>query len=284
MQEVLDYLDRLVSNNDKIVVAVSGGPDSMFLLDMLLKVRKLKNFDIIVAHVNHNVRRESYDEAKMVEEYCKNNNMIFEYMIIDKYGTDVARLHVHFLGGYEDNTPWTYDGITGITNFINRVWDLKDIVIDGEISKEHIYEINGLIKKVSDDLENLKLNTAIAALMSFINVVKKDKYITKEELRVFLILLNPLAPHITSEIYENVFGENIIDDVWPKYDEKYLNRSEINLPIQINGKMKKTILVNSDIEDENEVIKLIKNEYPDLIKDNIKKVIYVKGKIINIIC
>ena len=88
MQEVLDYLDRLVSNNDKIVVAVSGGPDSMFLLDMLLKVRKSKNFDIIVAHVNHNVRAESYDEAKMVEEYCKNNNMIFEYMIIDKYGTD----------------------------------------------------------------------------------------------------------------------------------------------------------------------------------------------------
>ena len=88
MQEVLDYLDGLVSNNDKIVVAVSGGPDSMFLLDALLKVRKSKTFDIIVAHVNHNVRPESYDEAKKVEEYCKNNNMIFEYMIIDKYGAD----------------------------------------------------------------------------------------------------------------------------------------------------------------------------------------------------
>ena len=88
MQEVLDYLDGLVSNNDKIVVAVSGGPDSMFLLDALLKVRKSKTFDIIVAHVNHNVRAESYDEAKKVEEYCKNNNMIFEYMIIDKYGAD----------------------------------------------------------------------------------------------------------------------------------------------------------------------------------------------------
>ena len=88
MQEVLDYLNSLVSNNDKIVVAVSGGPDSMFLLDMLLRVRKSKTFDIVVAHVNHNVRCESYDEAKKVEEYCKKNNMIFEYMIIDKYGTD----------------------------------------------------------------------------------------------------------------------------------------------------------------------------------------------------
>ena len=93
--------------------------------------------------------------------------------VIDKYGSDVARLHVHFLGGYEDNTPWTYDGITGITNFINRVWDLKDIVKDGGISEEHIYEINGLIKKITEDIENLKMNTAIAAFMTFINVIKK---------------------------------------------------------------------------------------------------------------
>lgn len=204
--------------------------------------------------------------------------------VIEKYGTDVARLHVHFLGGYEDNTPWTYDGITGITNFINRVWDLKDIVKNGEISEEHIYEINGLIKKITEDIENLKMNTAIAAFMTFINVIKKDKFITKEELRIFLILLNPLAPHITSEMYEMIFNGNIIEDEWPKYNEKYLSRNEINLPIQINGKMKKTILVDSNIEDENEIIKMIRSEYPDLIKNDIKKVIYIKGKIINIIC
>lgn len=210
-------------------------------------------------------------------------NGVSPMQVIDEYGTDVARLHVHFLGGYEDNTPWTYDGITGITNFINKVWDLKDIVRDGEISEEHIYEINGLIKKITDDIENLKLNTAIASFMTFINVIKKDKFITKEELRTFLILLNPLAPHITSEMYEIVFGGNIIDDEWPKYDEKYLTRNEINLPIQINGKMKKTILVDSSIEDENVIIDMIKSEYPDMIKSDIKKVIYIKGKIINII-
>ena len=203
--------------------------------------------------------------------------------VIEKYGTDVARLHVHFLGAYEDNTPWTYDGINGITSFINRVWDLKDIVRDGDISNEHIYEINNLIKKISDDIENLKLNTAIAALMTFINVIKKDRFITKEELRIFLILLNPLAPHITSEMYENIFGKNIIDEEWPKYDEKYLEKNEINLPIQINGKMKKTILVDSTIEDEKEIIEMIRKEYPNLIKNDIKKVIYIKGKIINII-
>ena len=210
-------------------------------------------------------------------------NGVSPMQVIDEYGTDVARLHVHFLGGYEDNTPWTYDGITGITNFINKVWDLKDIVRDGEISEEHIYEINGLIKKITDDIENLKLNTAIASFMTFINVIKKDKFITKEELRTFLILLNPLAPHITSEMYEIVFSGNIIDDEWPKYDEKYLTRNEINLPIQINGKMKKIILVDSSIEDENVIIDMIKSEYPDMIKSDIKKVIYIKGKIINII-
>ena len=210
-------------------------------------------------------------------------NGISPMEVIEKYGTDVARLHVHFLGGYEDNTPWTYNGINGITNFINRVWDLKDIVKDGVISKEHIYEINGLIKKITEDIENLKLNTAIASFMTFINVIKRDKFITKEELRIFLILLNPLAPHITSEMYEMMFGGNIIDDEWPKYDEKYLKRNEINLPIQINGKMKKTILVDSSIEDESQIIEMIKLEYPDLIKNDIKKVIYVKDKIINII-
>lgn len=211
-------------------------------------------------------------------------NGVSPMQVIDEYGTDVARLHVHFLGGYEDNTPWTYDGISGITSFINRVWDLKDIVKDGGISEEHIYEINRLIKKITEDIENLKMNTAIASFMTFINVIKKDKFITKEELRIFLILLNPLAPHITSEMYEIIFGGNIIDDEWPKYDEKYLARNEINLPIQINGKMKKTILVDSSIEDENEIIEMIKTQYPDLIRNDIKKVIYIKGKIINIIC
>lgn len=211
-------------------------------------------------------------------------NGVSPMQVIDEYGTDVARLHVHFLGGYEDNTPWTYDGISGITSFINRVWDLKDIVKDGGISEEHIYEINRLIKKITEDIENLKLNTAIASFMTFINVIKKDKFITKEELRIFLILLNPLAPHITSEMYEIIFGGNIIDDEWPKYDEKYLKRNEINLPIQINGKMKKTILVDSSIEDENKIIEMIKTQYPDLIRNDIKKVIYIKGKIINIIC
>ena len=210
-------------------------------------------------------------------------NGVSPIQVIDEYGTDVARLHVHFLGGYEDNTPWTYDGITGITSFINKVWDLQNIIRGEEVSNDHIYAINNLIKKVTEDIENLKLNTSIAAFMSFINIIKKDKFITKEELRIFLILLNPLAPHITSEIYEIVFGGNIIDDNWPEYNEMYLKKNEVNMPIQINGKMKKTILVDSSIDDEIIIIDMIKTKYPKLISSDIKKIIYIKGKIINII-
>lgn len=202
--------------------------------------------------------------------------------VIEKYGTDAARLHVHFLGGYEDNTPWSYDGINGITSFLDKVYNLKDMIKGEEISKEHIYDINGLIKKATEDIEALKLNTCIAAFMSFIKKVKEDGFITKEEFRIFTILLNPLAPHVTSEIYENIFNKNIIDDKWPKYDEKYLEKNEINLPIQINGKMKKTIFVSKEIS-QDEVMEKIKEEYPDLIKGDIAKIIYIQGKIINII-
>lgn len=202
--------------------------------------------------------------------------------VIEKYGTDAARLHVHFLGGYEDNTPWSYDGINGITSFLDKVYNLKDMIKGEEISKEHIYEINGLIKKASEDIEALKLNTCIAAFMSFIKKVKEDGFITKEEFRIFTILLNPLAPHVTSEIYENIYNKNIIDDKWPKYDEKYLEKNEINLPIQINGKMKKTIYVSKEIS-QDELMEKIMEKYSDLIKGDIVKIIYIQGKIINII-
>ena len=202
--------------------------------------------------------------------------------VIDKYGSDVARLHVHFLAAYEDNTPWTYDGINGITSFIDKIWDLQNMIKGTEISKEHIYEINNLIKKVTEDIENLKLNTCISAFMTFIKKIREDKFISMEELRVFLILLNPLAPHITSEMYELIFKKNIIDAEWPKFDENYLVRDKINLPIQINGKMKKTISISKNAT-QDEVINLIKNTYPKLIYGEIKRIIYVQGKIINII-
>ena len=160
---------------------------------------------------------------------------------------------------------------------------MQDMIKGEEVSEKHIYEINSLIKKVTEDIDNLKLNTAIASLMSFVKRVKTDGFITRDEYKIFLTLLNPLAPHITSEIYEIVFGGNIVDAVWPKYDEKYLEKDEIKLPIQINGKMKNIVIISRNAT-QNEVVEKIKAEYPNLIVGEIKKAIYIPGKIINIIC
>lgn len=203
--------------------------------------------------------------------------------VIDKYGVDVARMHVHFLAGYEDNCMWTYNGVDGIVNFLDRVWKLQDIIKGEEISKSHEIELNALIKKVSQDYENLKLNTAIASCMTFIKKVREDGFITKDELKAFLVVLNPLAPHLTSEVFERVFDRDILTEKWPEYDENKTTRDEIELPVQVNGKLKTTILVSKTISQPDlvEKIKIEKNLGIDF--DNTRKIIYVPGRIINFI-
>ena len=206
--------------------------------------------------------------------------------VIDKYGSDVARLHVHFLGGYEDNIAWTYDGINGIVNFINKVWDLQNIVKeDEELSSEQEYDLNSLIKKVTEDLEDLKLNTSIAACMSYLKKVKERGYITKRELKSFLIVLNPLAPHITSELFEIVFNKNIIEESWPKCEENKLVKNTFNLVVQVNGKIRGKIEVTTDTTDEEmvELAKSIDNVKAFIDNKEIVKVITVPKKLVNIV-
>ena len=206
--------------------------------------------------------------------------------VIDKYGSDVARLHVHFLGGYEDNIAWTYDGINGIVGFINKVWDLQNIIEDNqELTKEQEYDINSLIKKVTEDLEDLKLNTSIAAFMGYVKKIKERGYITKEELRIFLILLNPLAPHITSEIYEKVFNKNILNESWPTYDETKLNKDLFTMVVQVNGKVRGKITASSSTSNEEmlELAKTIDNVKLFIDNKEIIKVITVPKKLVNIV-
>ena len=157
--------------------------------------------------------------------------------VIEKYGTDVTRMHIQFLGGYSDTNKWTYEGIDGVVNFLNRVWALPEILKDGDVSKEHSFELNTLIKKLGEDYENLSLNTAIAASMAFVKKIREDKFITKEELRQFLIVLNPIVPHITSEVFESVFKKDIMTESWPKYDEKALVKSTVEIAVQVNSKI-----------------------------------------------
>lgn len=199
------------------------------------------------------------------------------------YGTDATRLHSLFLGGYEDNNYWTMDGVVGITGFLNKVWALQDIIKGEEVSEQHIYDLNRLVKKVTEDMEDLRLNTCISACMIFLKKVKEDGFITKEELRKFLILLNPLAPHITSEIYEKVFGGDILNDIWPTYDVNYLVESTIELPVQINGKLNKVIKVAKDIDKDACLEEIFKQIELPFNKEDVKKFIFVPGKIANII-
>lgn len=203
--------------------------------------------------------------------------------VIDKYGVDVARMHLHFLAGYEDSCMWTYNGIDGIVNFLDKVWKLQDMIKGEAVSKEHEVELNALIKKVSFDYENLKLNTATAACMTFIKKIREDGFITKDELKAFLIVLNPLAPHVTSEVFERVFGKNILLEKWPEFDERKTTRDEIEIPVQVNGKLRTTIMVSKTIS-QAEIVEKIKAENKLAIDFKaVKKTIYVPGRIVNFI-
>ena len=203
--------------------------------------------------------------------------------VIDKYGVDVARMHLHFLAGYEDSCMWTYNGIDGIVNFLDKVWKLQDMIKGEAVSKEHEVELNALIKKVSFDYENLKLNTATAACMSFIKKIKEDGFITRDELKAFLIVLNPLAPHVTSEVFERVLGKNILSEKWPEFDESKTTRDEIAIPVQVNGKLRTTITVSKTIS-QAEIVEKIKAENKLAIDYAVvKKIIYVPGRIVNFI-
>ena len=202
--------------------------------------------------------------------------------VIDKYGTDATRLHLHFLAGYEDSCIWTYSGVEGIINFLDRVWKLQEMIKGEEVSKEHEVELNVLIKKAISDYENLKLNTCISACMIFLKKIKEDGYITKEELRQFLIVLNPLAPHITSEMYERVFGGDILDEKFPTYDENKMQKNIIEIPVQVNGKLKGRVTIPFDAEQQ-EVENVVKESKLNIDFNNVRKVIYIKNKILNII-
>lgn len=220
------------------------------------------------------------DQRKKMSK--SSTNGVSPVEIIEKYGSDAARLHIQFISGFEDSSPWTLNGMEGITNFLHRVWELQGMIKGDTISDEHIYDLNRLIKKVSEDIENMRLNTAIAALMSFMKKIREDKFISKEELRQFLILLNPLAPHITSEMFKIIFNRPILGEVWPEYSEKYLIEDTINIAAQINGKLVKVVNVAYNISQE-DILKEIKIQYPNTFSFEPVKVIYVQNKIINLV-
>ncbi len=214
-------------------------------------------------------------------------NVVDPNDVVDEYGADVLRTYVLFMGDYEKAAPWSKSSVKGCKRFIDRTWALQDILTDGdEYSKELESAFHKTIKKVSEDIEGMKFNTAIAALMTLLNDIYAKGSINKAELKTYVTLLNPFAPHITEEIWEaQGFGGMLADGHWVDYDEAKCVDDEIEIVAQINGKVRAKLMIPSEI-DSAEAIALAKKDpviAAAIDGKNIVKELYVKGRLVNIV-
>ena len=208
--------------------------------------------------------------------------------VVNEFGADTLRLYEMFIGDFEKAAPWSNAGIKGCRRFIERYWNLQSILVDGEaIRPEMENSFHKAIKKVSYDIENLKFNTAIAALMTLMNVIAEKGSINKAELSVFTMLLNPFAPHVTEEVWSEMkLGEGMVtEQIWPKYDESKCKDDVIEIVVQVNGKVRTRLSVAADIQ-KDDAIALAKAEdriAAEINGKNVVKEIYVPGKLVNIV-
>ena len=208
--------------------------------------------------------------------------------IVNEYGADTLRMYEMFIGDFEKAAPWSPSSIKGCRRFIERYYNLQNIVVDGDaIRPELEKEFHKTIKKVTEDIENIKFNTAIASLMALINVVSNFGSISKKELQIFSILMNPFAPHVTEEIWEVCsLGDGILAETsWPEYDESKCVDDTVEIVVQVNGKIKAKLMIPADA-DQSTALSLAKadDKVIEAINGmNVIKEIYVKGKLVNIV-
>ncbi|MBU0732072.1 leucine--tRNA ligase [Patescibacteria group bacterium] len=207
--------------------------------------------------------------------------------VVKEYGADTFRMYEMFMGAFEEVKPWDPKSIIGIRRFLDRVWKLQEKVSEADGPETIIASSHKTIKKVTEDIEEFGFNTAIAQMMIMVNDFSKLEHIPKKAYKQFIILLYPFAPHITSEIWERLDGEgsNIMKEKWPKYDSKLAIDEEIELVVQINGKIRDKILVSKDIkEDEAVKLALDSDKVQNFVSDKkIRTQIFVPGKLINIV-
>ncbi len=214
-------------------------------------------------------------------------NVVNPDEIVDRYGADTMRLYEMFIGDFEKAAPWNSDSIKGCKRFVERFWNLQEIVTNSE---EYSTELEPLmhktIKKVSEDIENLKCNTAIAAMMTLLNKIYDQKRITRGELRTLTILLNPFAPHVTEEMWENMhFGGFVHEAKWPEYDESKTVENSVEIVLQIMGKVRSRMTIPVDMP-KDQVLALAKQDEKiasAIAGKTIKKEIYVPNKLVNIV-
>ena len=207
--------------------------------------------------------------------------------VVNEVGADTFRTYEMFLGAFDQSTPWSQQGLKGCYKFIEKVWNLQNIMTDDEGYSDDLEKaMHKTIKKVGDDFERMKFNTAIAALMSLLNEITKKGSVTKGEYKTFITLLNPVAPHITEEIWEIFGGEGLLSlTPWPTYDESKSVDNEVEIVVQINGKIRDRMMVGADLDRAGlEKAALESSRIRELTDGkNIVKVIAVPGKLVNIV-
>ncbi|MBR2287167.1 MAG: class I tRNA ligase family protein, partial [Clostridia bacterium] len=215
-------------------------------------------------------------------------NVINPDDVIRDIGADAFRLYEMFMGAFDQAIPWSTNGAKGCRKFLDRVWRLQEIVTDEEgFSKELNGLMNETIKKVSEDYEKMKYNTAIAAMMSLVNEMYAKGSVTKGELEALLLILSPVAPHICEEIWQNLgHSEAIHHQKWPVWDEEALKKQEVEIAIQINGKVKGRIMIPADLTRESAEKEL--PDHADVVRlvdgRQIVKIVFVPGRLLNVVC
>ncbi len=233
------------------------------------------------------------DGAKMSKS---KGNIINPDEYIAKYGADTLRIYLQFLGPFNQGGDFRDSGIDGMSRFLKRVWNLLSKWNDaGEetLSKERLKLMHETIKGVTDDLENLRYNTAIAKLMIYYNALSKQDAVAREEVKVYLQLLAPFAPHMTEELWEMLgFQEeaakkghwSIHRSLWPSYDAKYIVEESLTIAIQVNGKLRGTVTIPADEKGNQQMVEQLvsgESSVQKFLEGNVKKIIYIPGKIIN---
>lgn len=251
-----------------------------FWVQFLYNIGLVPKKEMIWTRVSHGMVLGSNNEKMSKSK----GNVINPDDIVNEYGADTLRLYEMFMGDYTQDAPWSTDSLKGCKRFIDKVIRLKNKVVDGDnYSKKLEPIIHKTIKKVQNDLTKMAYNTAVSSLMILANSYEEQPSITKEDYHLLLTLLNPIAPHITEELNEQLGFKPICESTWPIYDESKTTDSEIEIPVQINGKVKGTVKVSFD-SDEESVKTLAHKELAELLDGrNIVKEIYVKNRIYNIV-
>ncbi len=214
-------------------------------------------------------------------------NVVNPDEIVKQYGADTMRMYEMFIGDFEKAAPWSSSSIKGCKRFLERTHSLAEHIEGKEIRKEMELSIHKTIKKVSEDIDNLKNNTAIAALMALINELEASGSVTKEELRIFLLLLNPFAPHLTEELWETtgMGGGMITDQSWPKYDESKCVESTVEIAVQVNGKVRGRITVAADVDEAGAIEAALELDTIKQLMDGkqLVKKVFVPGRLVGLV-